>query len=165
MSHTQDIEAIRTACERSISFVFAPNASCGSNLYECGAALCAARMAAVFIMADASIADEAVNAMRQLGRKGRGPLVQAAEFDFSTAYGIDTSSADFHAEQLPDGLLLVMRSLAESMLDVYEHIVIADATLPAPSQEDVWALFDGSASGQPHASLHLIERSQLDSLD
>lgn len=168
MSQPIDVTDIRGACERTIAFVFAPNEDSGHNLLEVGAALCASGMAAVFLMADTSAAEDAVSAMRQLGRKGRGPLVQAAEFDFSVAYGIDASSVDFQADGLPESLLLVMRSLAESMLDVYEHVVVADASLPAPSREDVVALFgmsESAGSASRTSTLRLIARSELDALD
>ena len=168
------VEDLQQACGHTIALVLAPNAEAKDNLEEVARVARDTRAPAIFVMADMSCADEAISAVRSLQRKGR-TMMQAAEFDFSTAYGDDTENADFHLEELPRNMMEVMRVLSESVLDVYESILIIDASQSVPTVEELYNLCFrlrmGLASGEVFVhqdatpSPYAISRVYLDELE
>lgn len=158
-------DQISRKCARTIAFVFAPNQQSAQNLYETTSLLRDEHMAAIFLMADASVAQEAVEVMRKMGRKGRGSLIQAAEFDFSTVYGDDTKQSQFHMEELPVDLLHVMKALSESVLDVYEYVIVTDASQELFSQQEIEELYAQENPGDFLHTPYLLPRAYLDSLE
>ncbi len=125
-------------CGRTVAFVLAPNSRAAGAIEDAARAARDSQMPAVFIMADLSCADEALAAMRHLQRKGR-TMMQASEFDFAAAYG-EGACAGCHLEELPLNMLDVMRVLAESVLDVYEAVLVVDATQAPPTVEELYGL-------------------------
>lgn len=132
-------DQLQRAFGRTIVFVLAPNRYAKENLEAAAQAARHTQAPGIFIMADMSCADEAVSVVRRLQRKGR-VMMQAAEFDFSIAYGDNTQGRDFHLEELPLNMLKVMGALSQSVLDIYESILVIDATKPAPLVDDLYAL-------------------------
>lgn len=161
-------------CGRTIAFILAPNAQAKGALAPAVRDAVAAKVPAVFVMADMTCADEAVEAVRTVHRKG-GTLVQAAEFDFSTAYGNSTDEVGFHLEELPLNMVQILRALAASTLDVYEAILIIDASQGAPSPAQIYGLcarlHGGIDSGQVYAeqdadpSAYVLSREALEALE
>lgn len=131
-------EELLRVCGRTIAFILAPNGQAAGSIEAAARAARDSQLPAVFIMADLACADEAVAAMRHLQRKGR-TMLQASEFDFAAVYG-EGACAGCHLDELPLNMLDVMRVLAESVLDVYEAILVVDATQAVPTVEEVYGL-------------------------
>lgn len=161
-------------CGRTIVFVFAPNEAARGGIEPAVASARAMQAPAIFVLADLSCADQAVEAVRRLQRKGR-TMIQATEMDFATIYGDAIDSAGAHLEELPRNLLEVMRALSESVLDVYESVLVVDASQPIPAAQELYALCerlrgkDAPAEAYIHdvaePSPYAISRSYLDRMD
>ena len=85
-----------------------------------------AQMAAVYVLASASRAESAIEAVRTSGRQKR-TLVQAIEYDSSAGIELTRNAGDFELFNVPFALLETAHVIAESALDTYEAIVIMDA--------------------------------------
>lgn len=165
-------EELLRVCGRTIAFVLAPNGQAADAIETAARAARDSQMPAVFIMADLSCADQAVTAMRHLQRKGR-TMLQASEFDFAAVYG-EGACTGCHLEELPLNMLEVMRVLAESVLDVYEAILVVDATQTPPTVEEAYGLCSRLRKGDEGdevflerdatSSAYVIARNRLDAL-
>lgn len=125
------------ACGHVIAFVVAPNKSARAGIVDAVRDVRDARTPAIFILADLSCADEAVEAVRTLQRKSN-VMLQASELDFEAV--CDTNACGLRLEELPRNLLEVLQVLAESVLDVYEAILVVDATQPSLTTQGIYHL-------------------------
>ncbi len=122
-------EEKQEACGRTIAFVLALSKNADGSDPDVAAAIEAAkhaRLAAAIVLATPEVARAAMEATRNVGRKGN-TLVQAMEYDPAAAIPMTRDAGDFELIDLPYGLLVTMRAVADSLLDEYEAVIVMDA--------------------------------------
>ena len=147
-------EEMLEVCGRTLAFVKAFGGDCPFGANEVAAAIAAARharMAAVFVLADAPHVQDAREAMLIAGSRGR-TMVQAVEYDEAAAAELTRDAGGFELFGLPFGLLETARVIADSVMDDYDGVVIMDASQAEVTADHLYELcLDRSARPEAEA--------------
>ena len=122
-------DEMRAVCGRTIAFILALDKNAdGSDPDIAGVIAQAkrARVAAAIVLAAPALADAAIEATRNAGKKGT-TLVQAMEYDPAAAIPLTREAGDFELFDLSYGLLLTARFVAEGLHDDYDGVMVMDA--------------------------------------
>lgn len=122
-------DEMRKACSRTIAFILALGKAADGSDPDIANAIAQAKrahMAAAIVLAVPELSEAAIEATRNAGKKGT-TLVQAMEYDPAAAIPLTREAGDFELFDLPYGLLLTARFVAEGLHDDYDAVMIMDA--------------------------------------
>ncbi len=153
-------EEMQAVCGRTIAFIMALGKDADGNDPAIVTAIQAAkraRMAAAIVLAASACAEAAVEATRNAGKKGN-TLVQAMEYDSAAAVPLTREAGDFELINLPYGLLMTARAVAESLLDDYDAVLVMDAAQSRITADHVYELcFDAREHPETEAAVSWIQ--------
>ena len=171
-------DEMRKVCGRTIAFILALGKNADGGIPDIVCALTQAkqaRVAAAIVLAAPALADVAIEATRNAGRKGN-TLVQALEYDPEAAIPLTREAGDFELMGLPYGLLATVHAVAEGLHDDYNAVLVMDAAHDRITADHVYELcFDAREHPDAEVIASLtklirctpcwISRSFLDRLD
>ncbi|MBQ9043517.1 MAG: hypothetical protein IJ111_11985, partial [Eggerthellaceae bacterium] len=135
-------EEKQEVCGRTIAFVLAFGKNADGSDPDVLAAIEAAkhaRAAAAIVLATSEVANVAMEAARNVGRKGN-TLVQAMEYDPAAAIPMTREAGNFELIGLPYGLLVTLRAVADSLLDDYDAVLVMDAAQDRITSDHLYEL-------------------------
>lgn len=135
-------EEKQAVCGRTIAFVLALGKTADGGDPDVAGAIEAAKhawTAAAIVLATPEVASVAMEATRSAGRKGN-TLVQAMEYDPAAAIPLTREAGDFELFDLPYGLLVTLKAVADSLLDEYEAVLVMDAAQDKVASDHLYEL-------------------------
>ena len=135
-------EELRAAYGNTIACILAFGAGAEEHIETVLTETIAAKVPAVFVLAD-PVAEQAVaQAVYSARRKGKNTVVEVMGVDPAAVRDLTRDAADFELYGVPFGLLVTMRELAKSVLPDYSAVLVMDARMHAITAEHLYELHE-----------------------
>ena len=135
-------EELRAACGRTVACILAFGADAEKHVETVLTETIAAKVPAVFVLADPASEQEVAQVVYSARRKGKNIVVEVMGIDPNAVRDLTRDAADFELYGVPFGLLVTMRELAKSVLPDYRAVLVMDARMHAITASHVYELHE-----------------------